>query len=51
MAVNSFNALPEAKKTCEGDDDDDDDNNNNNNSIQFLFICVPTHQPNGQLQS
>jgi hypothetical protein len=29
-----------------GDDDDGD-----NNSIQFLFICVPTQQPKGQLQS
>jgi hypothetical protein len=27
-------------------------NNNNNNSIlQFLFICVPTQQPKGQLES
>jgi hypothetical protein len=33
------------------DDDDDFDDNDNNNSIQFLFICVLTQQPKGQLQS
>jgi hypothetical protein len=27
------------------------DTRNNNNSIQFLFICVPTQQPKGELQS
>jgi hypothetical protein len=27
----------------------EEERNNNNNSIQFLFICVPTQQPKGQL--
>jgi hypothetical protein len=26
-------------------------NNNNNNSIQFFIICVPSQQPQGQLQA
>jgi hypothetical protein len=37
-------------KFFQKDDVNDDDDGDDDNSIKFLFICVPTQQPKGQLQ-